>query len=83
MLVTGAGRGVGRCTALYFAHAGAAKVTITSRSVGELDETKALIVALGLGTEVVVVTGAVTVEEDVGKVFDAAGDVDGSFHFSK
>lgn len=62
---------------MYFAQAGASKVTITSRTAGELEETKALILALGLGTEVVVVTGAITEESDVAKVFSAAGDVDG------
>ncbi|KAL8276747.1 hypothetical protein RQP46_010856 [Phenoliferia psychrophenolica] len=36
------------------------------------------VLALGRGTEVVVVTGAITVESDVAGVFDAAGDVDGS-----
>jgi NAD(P)-dependent dehydrogenase (short-subunit alcohol dehydrogenase family) len=45
-IVTGAGRGIGRATALSFAEAGAS-VMVTARSAGEIEETASLIKSAG------------------------------------
>ena len=45
-IVTGAGRGIGRATALAFAEAGAA-VVVTARSTDEVEETASLVEAAG------------------------------------
>ncbi|TNY20197.1 putative oxidoreductase [Rhodotorula diobovata] len=76
VLVTGAGRGVGRAEAIAFAQAGAKKVVLTSRSKDELDEVKAAIDALGKGTDVVIHTADITDEKSVDELFETAGEVD-------
>lgn len=78
VLVTGAGRGVGRAEAIAFAQAGAKKVVLTSRSKDELDEVKAAIDALGKGTDVVIHTADITDEKSVDELFETAGEVDGA-----
>ena len=52
VVVTGAGRGIGRVIALHFARAGA-RLVLAARSAAELDETHAL--AADLGAEAIVV----------------------------
>lgn len=46
-IVTGAGRGIGRATALRFARAGAAGVALAARTVSQLEETAAEVRAAG------------------------------------
>jgi len=50
-LVTGASRGIGRCTALAFAQAGA-KLALTGRDRGKLEETLALVRDAGAEAEI-------------------------------
>ncbi len=66
-IITGAGRGVGRSTALAFARAGA-KVVLCSRTESQLDGVVAEI--LQQGGEAVAVVGDVALEEDVRKLFE-------------
>ena len=66
-IITGAGRGVGRSTALAFARAGA-KVVLCSRTGVQLDEVVAEI--RRQGGEALAVAGDVAREEDVHKLFE-------------
>lgn len=78
VLITGAGRGVGRAQAIAFAQAGAKKIIIISRSAHELAEVEGAIKGATSGkTEVLKVRADATSEEDVRKAFDLAGDVHG------
>jgi NAD(P)-dependent dehydrogenase (short-subunit alcohol dehydrogenase family) len=77
ILITGAGRGVGRAHALTFAQAGAAKVILVSRSAGELADVAKEVKAVNSTTEVVTVVADVTSEASVHDAFDAAGEVQG------
>ena len=64
-IVTGAGRGIGRATAIAFAQAGAA-VTAMARTQSEIDETAALIAKDG--GKAIAVAGDVTSEADFARV---------------
>lgn len=66
-IITGAGRGVGRATALLFAQSGA-RVALMSRTAGQLDEVVAEITTRG--GEVVALAGDVSREEDVLALFE-------------
>jgi len=66
-IITGAGRGVGRSTALAFARAGA-KVVLCSRTQAQLDEVVAAIAQQG--GEASAVVGDVAREEDVRTLFE-------------
>lgn len=79
VLITGAGRGIGRATAVAFAIAGARKVVITSRSIEQLGETEKEVKAMAGNRSVQVVkfAGDISRKEDVEKLFEAAGDLDG------
>ena len=66
-IITGAGRGVGRSTALSFAQAGA-KVVLFSRTHAQLDEVVSTIIQQG-GAAIAVV-GDVAREEDVQNLFE-------------
>ena len=68
-IITGAGRGVGRSTALAFVQAGA-KVVLCSRTQSQLDEVVSEI--RQLDGEVLAVVGDVAREEDVRKLFEQA-----------
>ena len=68
-IITGAGRGVGRSTALAFARAGA-KVVLCSRTQAQLDEVVSEI--LQQGGEALAVVGDVAREEDVRGLFEQA-----------
>jgi FlaA1/EpsC-like NDP-sugar epimerase len=78
VLVTGAGRGIGRAQAIAFAQAGAARVTLGARSAHELVEVAAEIEKLGGKTEVVQAVMDVTDEASVARAFAHAGDVNGT-----
>ncbi len=67
VVVTGAGRGVGRATALLFAQQGA-RVALMSRTTRQLDEVVAEITAMG--GEAVAFAGDVAREEDVLALFE-------------
>jgi len=66
-IITGAGRGVGRATALLFAYEGA-KVVLMSRTSAQLDAVVAEITAHG--GEAVALAGDVAREEDVQALFE-------------
>lgn len=66
-IITGAGRGVGRATALLFAKEGA-KVALMSRTAGQLDEVVAEITTQG--GEAIALAGDVSREEDVLALFE-------------
>ncbi len=66
-IITGAGRGVGRSTALAFARAGAS-VVVCSRTQTQLDEVVSDITRQG--GEALAVVGDVAREEDVRKLFE-------------
>ena len=68
-IITGAGRGVGRSTALAFARAGA-RVVLCSRTQAQLDEVVSDIIQQG--GEALAVVGDVAREEDVRKLFEQA-----------
>jgi fengycin family lipopeptide synthetase B len=66
-IVTGAGRGIGRETAIDFAKEGAS-IALVSRSEKELSEVASEIEKIG--TEALIATGDIAKEEDVKKVFE-------------
>jgi NAD(P)-dependent dehydrogenase (short-subunit alcohol dehydrogenase family) len=68
-IITGAGRGIGRATALRFAREGA-RVVLFSRSPTHLDEIAAEIARAGL--PVLTIAGDVSSEEDVHALFQQA-----------
>jgi NAD(P)-dependent dehydrogenase (short-subunit alcohol dehydrogenase family) len=68
-IITGAGRGIGRATALRFAREGA-KVVLFSRSADNLDEVASEI--RGQGGKALAVAGDVSREEDVRRLFEQA-----------
>jgi len=68
-LITGAGNGIGRATAVRFAKEGA-KIVLADVDEAGLAETKSLVEAAG--GEAVVVTGSVAVREDVQGMVDTA-----------
>jgi NAD(P)-dependent dehydrogenase (short-subunit alcohol dehydrogenase family) len=80
VVITGAGRGIGRAHALAFAQAGARRVVIGARSTHELDEVTDAIAGLGLRTEVINATLDVTDEASVDALFAQVPDVNGALH---
>jgi len=66
-LITGGGNGIGRATAVRFAHEGA-KVVVSDLDVAGLEETKSACE----GSEVLAVVGSVTSREDVQRMVDKA-----------
>jgi NAD(P)-dependent dehydrogenase (short-subunit alcohol dehydrogenase family) len=69
VVVTGAGRGIGRVIALHFARAGA-RLVLAARSAAELDETRALVA--DLGAEALVVQTDVTDQAQTERMAQAA-----------
>lgn len=65
-VITGAGRGIGRATALHFARAGA-QVVLFSRTAANLEQTAVEIARQG--GETLAVVGDVAREEDVSRLF--------------
>jgi len=68
-IITGAGGGIGRGVALAFADAGA-RLVLSDRSIGRLDETAAL--CMQAGAQVKVVGADVTSEDEVNTIVRAA-----------
>jgi NAD(P)-dependent dehydrogenase (short-subunit alcohol dehydrogenase family) len=69
VVVTGAGRGIGRAIALRFARGGA-RLVLAARSVSELDDTRAM--AAELGAEAIVVQTDVTDQAQTERMAQAA-----------
>jgi NAD(P)-dependent dehydrogenase (short-subunit alcohol dehydrogenase family) len=69
VVVTGAGRGIGRVIALRFAQAGA-RLVLAARSAAELDDTRSL--AADLGTEAIVIPTDVTDQVQTERMVQAA-----------
>jgi NAD(P)-dependent dehydrogenase (short-subunit alcohol dehydrogenase family) len=78
VVITGAGRGIGRAQAIAFAQAGAKCVVIAARSSHELDEVEGEIKRVAGATEVVKVITDVADEGSVRNLFEKAEDVNGS-----
>jgi FlaA1/EpsC-like NDP-sugar epimerase len=78
VVVTGAGRGVGRAQAITFAQAGAKRVVIAARSTHELREVEEEIKRLGGTTEVTKVHVDVTDPASVERLFAQVPDVNGA-----
>jgi NAD(P)-dependent dehydrogenase (short-subunit alcohol dehydrogenase family) len=78
VVITGAGRGIGRAQALAFAQAGARRVVIGARSAHELDEVEQAIAKLGGQTEVLKATVDVTDAASVDALFAQVPDVNGA-----
>jgi NAD(P)-dependent dehydrogenase (short-subunit alcohol dehydrogenase family) len=70
ILVTGAGRGIGKAVVLYFAKVGAKGIVICSRTESELEETRNEIGKVDREVEVVAVKADVSREDDVKRVFE-------------
>jgi NAD(P)-dependent dehydrogenase (short-subunit alcohol dehydrogenase family) len=77
VLVSGAGRGIGRAEAIVFAQAGAKKVVIAARSTNELSEVEVAIKGVAPKTEVIKVETDVMDEKSVAALFHQAGEVHG------
>jgi NAD(P)-dependent dehydrogenase (short-subunit alcohol dehydrogenase family) len=78
VVITGAGRGIGRAQAIVFARAGAKRVVIAARSAHELDEVEGEIKKVAGATQVVKVITDVTDEGSVKNLFEKAEEVNGS-----
>jgi NAD(P)-dependent dehydrogenase (short-subunit alcohol dehydrogenase family) len=76
VLITGASSGLGRATAIAASHAGA-EVVMTGRDAGRLHETAQ---ALGPLAKYEVIAADLTSDEDLTRVADASGAVDGIVH---
>jgi NAD(P)-dependent dehydrogenase (short-subunit alcohol dehydrogenase family) len=79
VVITGAGRGIGRAQALTFAKAGAKVVVLAARSTHELDEVEAAVGKAAPSTKVVKVTTDVTDEESVKRLFESVEEVHGRY----
>lgn len=79
VLITGAGRGIGRSAAIAFSQAGAKKVVLISRSQTQLDEVEqAIEAAVGKGTvQIIKAPGDVTEQANVESIFDKSGSLNG------
>ncbi|KAF2111342.1 hypothetical protein BDV96DRAFT_614700 [Lophiotrema nucula] len=77
VLITGAGRGIGRAMALQYAHAGVASIIICSRTASELDDVESSIKAINGSTRVHKHTVDVTKEEAVKKCADVVKSEEG------
>ncbi len=73
-LVTGAGSGIGRATAVAFAQEGAHAVVVADRDVDGGEETAQLVRDVGTGTDAVFVRTDVTKAADVDAAVATAGD---------
>ncbi|HEY6146406.1 MAG TPA: SDR family NAD(P)-dependent oxidoreductase, partial [Thermoanaerobaculia bacterium] len=69
VLVTGAGRGIGRSIALRFAEEGA-RVALVARTAGELERTAEQVSAIG--ARALVVPGDITASGDAERAVDRA-----------
>lgn len=77
ILITGAGTGIGRATALTFAHAGASRIIVAGRRLAPLEECKAAIEKAAKGCEVTVAADTDVADEGaVKRLFEKAGSVD-------
>ncbi|KIJ49422.1 hypothetical protein M422DRAFT_161042 [Sphaerobolus stellatus SS14] len=78
ILITGAGRGIGKGIAMVFAMAGAKKLVLTSRSLKQLESVKTeLEEKIGTDkTTILVIPSDITNVGDVEKLFEQAGDLD-------
>jgi NADP-dependent 3-hydroxy acid dehydrogenase YdfG len=69
MLITRAGRGIGRAKALTFVKAGAKEVPLAARSTHKLAEVEAAVQKAALGTNLVKVATDVMDEESMKRLF--------------
>jgi len=69
VLITGAGRGIGRAIAIAFAHAGASRLILTARTASQLEMVASEIKAVSNDIEVITVETDVTNESQVEALF--------------
>ncbi|CAF0713097.1 unnamed protein product [Adineta steineri] len=69
VLITGAGRGIGRAIAIAFAHAGASRLILTARTASQLEEVANEIKAIANNIEVINVATDVANESQVEALF--------------
>ncbi|KAH7132419.1 putative oxidoreductase ucpA [Dendryphion nanum] len=71
VLITGAGRGIGRAIALQYAHASVAGIILSSRTTSELDEVEAAIQIINPSVQVLKIKLDVTSESGVQNAYEA------------
>ncbi|KUI52978.1 Short-chain type dehydrogenase/reductase [Cytospora mali] len=76
VLVTGAGSGIGRHTAIYFARAGATSVVLAGRNAKALEESKVVILAEAPKCDVLCIPTDITDPSAVANLFQKAGKID-------
>ncbi|MHA1150350.1 MAG: SDR family NAD(P)-dependent oxidoreductase [Promethearchaeota archaeon] len=79
IIITGAGRGIGKAVAIACAKEGA-NIGLTSRTLSELNETKAEIEKLGMNTKILVKTADIIKYKDVEQCFKEFYSEIGSFY---
>jgi NAD(P)-dependent dehydrogenase (short-subunit alcohol dehydrogenase family) len=77
VLITGAGRGIGRSIAIAFAHAGANRLILTARTISQLDAVANEVAVVSNNIEVIRIRTDVTDESQVAALFDA---IQGNVH---
>ncbi|CAF2677052.1 unnamed protein product [Rotaria sp. Silwood2] len=71
ILITGAGRGIGRAAAIAFAHAGADRLILTARTASQLDATANEVKAVSNEVEIMKIQTDMTNESQVDTLFRA------------
>ncbi|CAF3212837.1 unnamed protein product [Rotaria sp. Silwood2] len=76
ILITGAGRGIGRAAAIAFAHAGADRLILTARTASQLDATANEVKAVSNEVEIMKIQTDMTNESQIDTLFRAIQAID-------